>query len=264
LNFLSGGAAINVLARHVGARVVVVDMGVASDLPARPELVDRKIAKGTRDFSIGPAMTRDEAHRAVEAGIEIVTHEVERGADLIGTGDMGIGNTTPSSAMVAAITRRSVAEVTGRGTGVDDAGLARKIATIERALAINQPNPNDALDVLSKVGGFEIGGLAGVMLGAAARRVPVVMDGFISGAAALIAYGLAPAVQPYLVAAHRSVEIGHRAMLEHLRLEPLLDLDLRLGEGTGAALGISICVAACKILDEMATFAEAGVSEKKE
>jgi nicotinate-nucleotide--dimethylbenzimidazole phosphoribosyltransferase len=147
---------------------------------------------------------------------------------------------------------------------VDDVGLARKIATIERALALHQPNPSDALDVLSKVGGFEIGGLAGVMLGAAARRVPVVIDGFISGAAALTAYGLAPSVQSYLIAAHRSVETGHRAMLEHLRLEPLLDLDLRLGEGTGAALGISICVAACKILDEMATFAEAGVSEKKE
>ena len=262
LNFLRGGAAINVLARHVGARVVVVDMGVASDLPAHPELVDCKIAKGTRDFSIGPAMTRDEARRAVEAGIAVVTQEIERGADIIGTGDMGIGNTTPSSAIVAAITRRSVKEVTGRGTGVDDAGLARKIATIERALALNQPNPNDALDVLGDVGGFEIGGLAGVMIGAAARRVPVVIDGFISGAAALIAYGLAPSVQPYLIAAHRSVEIGHRAMLDHLRLDPLLDLDLRLGEGTGAALGISICLAACKILDEMATFGEAGVAEK--
>jgi nicotinate-nucleotide--dimethylbenzimidazole phosphoribosyltransferase len=262
LNFLRGGAAINVLARHVGARVVVVDIGVAADLPAHPELVNVKIAKGTRDFSIGPAMTRDEARRAVEAGIEIVTREIERGADLIGTGDMGIGNTTPSSAIVATITRRPVREVTGRGTGVDDAGLARKIATIERGIEINKPNPNDALDVLADVGGFEIGGLAGVMLGAAARGVPVVIDGFISGAAALIAYGLAPAVQPYLIAAHRSVEIGHRAMLEHLRLEPLLDLDLRLGEGTGAALGISLCIAAAKILDEMATFGEAGVSEK--
>ena len=262
LNFLHGGAAINVLARHVGARVVVVDMGVASDLPAHPELVNRKIAYGTRDFSIGPAMTRDEACRAVEAGIEIVTREIERGADIIGTGDMGIGNTTPSSAIVAAITRRAVADVTGRGTGVDDAGLARKIATIERALALNQPNPNDALDVLGKVSGFEIGGLAGVMIGAAARCVPVVIDGFISGAAALIAYGLTPMVQPYLIAAHRSVEIGHRAMLDHLRLDPLFELDLRLGEGTGAALGISICIAACKILDEMATFGEAGVTEK--
>jgi len=264
LNFLRGGAAINVLARHVGARVIVVDMGVASDLPTHLELVNRKIAKGTRDFSIGPAMTRDEARRAVEAGIEIVTREIERGADIIGTGDMGIGNTTPSSAIVAAITQRAVAEVTGRGTGVDDAGLARKIATIERALALNQPNPNDALDVLSKVGGFEVGGLAGVMIGAAARRVPVVIDGFISGAAALIAYGLAPSVQPYLIAAHRSVEIGHRTMLEHLRLVPLFDLDMRLGEGTGAALGISICIAACKILDEMATFGEAGVAGKSE
>jgi nicotinate-nucleotide--dimethylbenzimidazole phosphoribosyltransferase len=262
LNFLRGGAAINVLARHVGARVVVVDIGVAADLPAHPELVNAKIAKGTRDFSIGPAMTRDEARRAVEAGIEIVTREIERGADLIGTGDMGIGNTTPSSAIVATITRRPGREVTGRGTGVDDAGLARKIATIERGIEINKPNPNDALDVLGDVGGFEIGGLAGVMIGAAARGVPVVIDGFISGAAALIAYTLTPAVQPYLIAAHRSVEIGHRAMLEHLRLEPLLDLDLRLGEGTGAALGISLCIAAAKILDEMATFGEAGVSEK--
>ncbi len=261
-NFLHGGAAINVLARHVGARVVVVDMGVAADLDAHPDLVDRKIAKGTRDFSVGPAMAREEARRAVEAGIEIVTREIERGADIIGTGDMGIGNTTASSAIVAAITRRPVAQVTGRGTGVDDVGLARKIATIERALEINRPNPNDAFDVLADVGGFEIGGLAGVMLGAAARRVPVVIDGFISGAAALVAYGLAPAVQQYLVAAHRSVEIGHRATHEYLRLEPLLDLNMRLGEGTGAALGISLCVAACKILDEMATFADAGVAEK--
>jgi nicotinate-nucleotide--dimethylbenzimidazole phosphoribosyltransferase len=262
LNFLHGGAAINVLARHVGARVVIVDMGVGSDLPAHPELLNRKIAKGTRDFTLGPAMTRDDARRAVEAGIEIVTREIERGADIVGTGDMGIGNTTPSSAIVAAITRRSVAEVTGRGTGVDDAGLAHKIALIERALALNQPNRNDAFDVLGKIGGFEIGGLAGVMIGAAAQRVPVVIDGFISGAAALIAYGLAPSVQPYLVAAHRSVEIGHRAMLEHLRLVPLFDLDMRLGEGTGAALGISICIAACRVLDEMATFGEVGVSEK--
>jgi len=268
LNFLRGGAAINVLSRYVGARVVVVDMGVATDLPSQSGLTDRKISKGTRDFSIGPAMTRDQARRAVEAGIEIVNREIDPpagapgGADIIATGDMGIGNTTASSAIVAAITRRAVAEVTGRGTGIDDAGLARKVELIERGLAVNEPNPNDALDVLGDVGGFEIGGLAGVMLGAAARRVPVVIDGFISGAAALIACTLAPSVQPYLIAAHRSVEIGHRALLEHLRLEPLLDLDLRLGEGTGAALGISLCIAACKILDEMATFDEAGVAEK--
>ncbi len=264
LNFLRGGAAINVLARHVGARVVVVDMGVASDFAPDSDLVIKKIAFGTHDFSKGPAMTRDEAQRAVEAGIEVAAREVDQGADLLATGDMGIGNTTPSSAIVAALTRRPVAEVTGRGTGVDDAGLARKVAVIERALVVNRPDPADALDVLSKVGGFEIGGLAGVMLGAAARRVPVVIDGFISGAAAMIAYHLASSVQPYLIAAHRSVEIGHRVMLEHLNLKPLFDLDLRLGEGTGAALGISLCLAACKILDEMATFGEAGVSEKAE
>ncbi len=261
-NFLRGGAAINVLARHVGARVVVVDMGVAADLAPHQDMVNRKIAKGTRDFSVEPAMTRDEACRAIQAGIEIATNEIARGADVIGTGDMGIGNTTPSAAIVSAITGRPVRDVTGRGTGLDDAGLARKIQTIERALALHKPNPADALDVLSKVGGFEIGGIAGVILGAASRRTPVVIDGFISGAAALIACGMAPRVQPYLIAAHRSVEVGHRAILEHLRLNPLLDLDLRLGEGTGAALGISLCIAACKILDEMATFGEAGVAEK--
>jgi nicotinate-nucleotide--dimethylbenzimidazole phosphoribosyltransferase len=262
LNFLHGGAAINVLARHVGARVVVVDMGVASDFAPDADLVNKKIAFGTRDFTQGPAMTHEEAQRAVEAGIDVAMHEIERGAGILATGDMGIGNTTPSSAIVAAFTGRPVAEVTGRGTGVDDAGLARKVAVIEQALAVNKPDASDALDVLGKVGGFEIGGLAGVMLGAAAQRVPVVIDGFISGAAALIAYHLAPAVQPYLIAAHRSVEIGHRVMLEYLGLEPLLDLDLRLGEGTGAALGISLCQAACKILDEMATFGEAGVATK--
>jgi len=263
LNFLRGGAAINVLARHVGARVVVVDMGVASDLPAHPDLVNAKIANGTRDFSVGPAMTRDEAERALQAGIEIATREISRGADILGTGDMGIGNTTPSAAITATITRRAVKEVTGRGTGVDDAGLKHKIEMIERALDVNKPNWADGLDVLSKMGGFEIGGLAGVMIGAAAQRVPVVIDGFISGAAALIASTITPSVQPYMIAAHRSVEIGHRAILDHLRVEPLLDLDLRLGEGTGAALGISLCIASAKLLDEMATFADAGVSEKQ-
>src|SRR5512136_577777 len=264
LNFLRGGAAINVLARHVGARVVVVDMGIASDLAPDSDLVVEKIALGTRDFSEGPAMTRDQAQRAVEAGIRVAMREMERGADMLATGDMGIGNTTASSAIVAACTGRPVAEVTGRGTGVDDAGLAHKVAVIEQALALNQPDASDALDVLSKVGGFEIGGLAGVIIGAASKRVPVVIDGFISGAAAMTAYHLAPSVQPYMIAAHRSVEIGHRATLDHMQLKPLLDLDLRLGEGTGAALGISLCQAACKILDEMATFGEAGVAEKSD
>jgi len=260
LNFLRGGAAINVLARHVGARVVVVDIGVAVDLPPHPDLLVRKIAHGTRDFSREPAMSREQAQQAVETGIAVVEEVIAAGVDVVATGDMGIGNTTPSSAIVAAITGQPVAEVTGRGTGLDDAGLARKVAVIEAALALHQPDPTDGLDVLAKVGGLEIGGLAGVMIGAAARRVPVAVDGFISGAAALIACALAPAVQPYLIAGHRSVERGHQAVFGRLDLEPLLDLGLRLGEGTGAVLAISLCQAACKVLDEMATFDEAGVS----
>lgn len=264
LNFVRGGAAINVLARHVGARVVVGDLGVDGDFPLDLEILHEKIGRGTRDFSTGTAMTRAEAERAVEVGIEIVDREITHGADLVGTGDMGIGNTTASSAIVAAMTRRPAYEVTGRGTGVDDVTLGHKKHVIAEALAFHRPRADDALDVLSKVGGFEIGGLAGVMLGAAAQHVPVVIDGFISGAAALIAYGLDPRIQPYLVPAHCSVEVGHRILLEHLQLAPLLDLDMRLGEGTGAALGISLCLAAAKILDEMATFGDAGVSDKRD
>lgn len=259
-NFLHGGAAISVLARQVGARVVVVDMGVAGELPEHPDLLRRKVAPGTADLAEQPAMTRGQARLAVEHGIAVALEQIGLGVDLIGTGDMGIGNTTPSSAIVAALSGRAPAEVTGRGTGLDDAGLARKIAVVERALALHRPDPADGLDVLAKVGGFEIGGLAGVILGAAAQRVPVVVDGFISGAAALIALRLAPAVQPYLIAAHRSVERGHRAALELLGAAPLLDLDMRLGEGSGAALAIGLCQAACRLLDEMATFAEAQVA----
>lgn len=262
VNFLRGGAGINVLARHVGARVVVVDMGVAADLPPHPDLVVRKVGYGTRNIARGPAMTRDEAARAIQAGIEIVERELARGADIVGTGDMGIGNTTPSSAIAAVLTGQPAALVTGRGTGIDDAAYAKKVAVIERALSVNRPDPADPLDVLSKVGGFEIAGLAGVILGGAAARRPVVIDGFISGAAALIAAALEPRVIDYLIASHRSQEPGHRVMLEHLRLQPLLDLDLRLGEGTGGALAMSIIDAACKILNEMATFEEAAVSDK--
>jgi nicotinate-nucleotide--dimethylbenzimidazole phosphoribosyltransferase len=262
LNFLAGGAAINVLARHIGAQVVVVDMGVAAELPSHPDLLSRKVALGTADLSTVPAMSRAQALEAVEAGITVVTTLIDSGVDIVATGDMGIGNTTPSSAIVATLTGRPVAEVTGRGTGVDDAGLKRKIALIEAALALHRPNKGDGLDVLAKVGGFEIGGLAGVMIGAAARHVPVVVDGFISGAAALLACALAPAAQPYLIAAHRSVERGHQAVFAQLDMEPLVDLGMRLGEGTGAALGISLIQAACKILDEMATFGEAGVADK--
>lgn len=259
-NFLGGGAAINVLARHVGARVVVVDAGVAADFDPQPGLAVKKVAHGTADMTQGPAMSSEQTVQAIEAGIEVVRNEITRGATLIATGDMGIGNTTPSSAIVSAITGLPVAQVTGRGTGIDDARLAHKVAVIEKALAVNRPDPDDALDVLSKVGGFEIGAIAGVILGAVARRVPVVIDGFISTAGALIAGGLAPLACDYMIAAHDSVEIGHKAMLDHLCLVPCLDFDLRLGEGTGAALVLSVVEAACKILDEMATFESAGVS----
>jgi nicotinate-nucleotide--dimethylbenzimidazole phosphoribosyltransferase len=238
-NFLRGGAAINVLARHVGARVVVVDLGVATELEPHPELLAKKVAYGTKNMAQGPAMSREEAIQSIEAGIEIVKSELSRGMDIVGTGDMGIGNTTPSSAIVAALTGAPVADVTGRGTGIDDEQLAHKVETIERALAVNRPDPADPLDVLAKVGGLEIGGIVGVVLGAAAHRRPVVIDGFISGAGALVAAGLAPQVKDYLIAAHLSVELGHRLVLERLGLIPLLNLNLRLGEGTGAALGIS-------------------------
>lgn len=263
-NFLRGGAGINVLARHVGARVIVADMGVAADLSPHPGLVIKKINYGTKNMLTGPAMARREAVRAVEAGIEIFEAEFAHGVDIVGTGDMGIGNTTPSSAIASVFTGRAVADVTGRGTGLDDKGLDRKVRVIEEALRVNRPDPADAIDVLAKVGGFEIGGLAGVILAAAARRIPVVIDGFISGAAALIAFHIEPKAREYMIASHCSVEKGHKIILEHLGLRPLLDLDLRLGEGTGAALAISIADASIKILTQMASFKEANVSEKLE
>lgn len=264
LNFLGGGAGINVLARHVGARVVVVDMGVIGGFEPHPELLCKMIDFGTRNMARGPAMSRSQALDAIEAGIEVIQTEIAGGLDIVGTGDMGIGNTTASSAVCAVMTGKPVAEVTGRGTGLGDEQLDHKVAVIQQALEVNQPNPDDPLDVLARVGGFEIGGLAGVILGAAASRIPVVIDGFISGAAALIAVGLSPAAGDYLIAAHLSVEAGHRVALDHLGLTPLLNLKMRLGEGTGAALAISIAEAAAKILDEMATFEEAGVSEAEE
>jgi len=263
-NFMGGGAAINVLARQIGARVVVVDMGVAADLEPDAQLLSRKVGRGTANMAQGPAMTVEQAVQALEAGIEIVTGEADRGLDIVGTGDMGIGNTTASSAICAVISGKPVAEVTGRGTGVEGAQLTHKCEVVEKALAINKPDARQPLEVLAKVGGFEIGGLAGVMLGAAACRIPVVIDGFISGAAALIATSLAPGVKEFLIAGHVSAEAGHRLLLGHLGLKPLLDLDMRLGEGTGAALGISLAEAAARVLAEMPTFAEAGVSEKSE
>jgi nicotinate-nucleotide--dimethylbenzimidazole phosphoribosyltransferase len=263
LNFLRGGAAINVLARQAGTRVSVVDIGVAGEFGPLPGLVQRKVMCGTRNLAQGPAMTREEAEKAIQVGIDVLDEEAVHGLDIVATGDMGIGNTTPSSAIAAALTGLPVAQVVGRGTGIDDEGLERKIKIIEQALAVNQPTTNDALDVLHKVGGLEIAGLAGVMIAAARLRIPIVLDGFISTASAMIAVGLAPGVREYLIAAHQSVEIGHQAMLKHLNLRPLLDLNLRLGEGTGAALTFHLIEASTRILREMATFDEAGVSDKE-
>jgi len=262
-NFLRGGAGINVIVRQVGARVIVVDMGVATELEANPRLLSRKVALGTRNIARGPAMTEEQAVKAIEVGIEIVRAEVAKGLDIVGAGDMGIGNTTPSAAICAVMTKKPAARVTGRGTGLTDEQLAHKVEVVKRALEVNNPDPEKPLEVLAKVGGFEIGGLAGVMLGAAAHRIAVVIDGFISGAAALIATALSPGLRDYLIAGHVSAEPGHRLLLEHLGLKPLLDLGMRLGEGTGAALGIFLAETSAKILAEMATFAEAGVSEKE-
>ena len=261
-NFLHGGAAINVLARQTGASVRIVDIGVAQDFPAAPGLLQRKIAYGTQNMHKGPAMTREQAEQSLEIGMHVAHQAIDEGADLIATGEMGIGNTTPSSAITAVLCGLPVEQVTGRGTGLDDAALQQKIAIIKAAIQTNHPRPEDALDVLAKMGGFEIGGLAGVMISAASRHVPVVVDGFISAAAALIAVSLVPQVRPYLIASHQSREIGQRAIWNFLGLEPLLDLDLRLGEGSGAALAFHLIEAATGTLDEMATFAEAGVSDK--
>lgn len=259
-NFLRGGAAVNALARAAGARVTIVDLGVAAELAPHDGLVRLKIAPGTANATRGPAMSRDDALRAVEAGIAVAAAEVARGLDLLGTGEMGIGNTTAASAIVAALTGEPPAIVTGRGTGVDGLALRRKVGVVRQMLARNRPDPADPLGVLAGVGGFEIGGLAGLILGGAAARVPVVLDGFIAGAGALLAVALCPAASAYLIAGHRSTEPGHGIVLDRLGLVPLLDLDLRLGEGSGAALALAIVDGAARTLAEMATFAEAGVS----
>jgi nicotinate-nucleotide--dimethylbenzimidazole phosphoribosyltransferase len=262
-NFLRGGAAINVLSRHAGAKVVCVDIGVAAPLE-EPGLLSRKIALGTRNIAKGPAMTLEEARRAVEVGIEVATQEIAAGVQLLATGDMGIGNTTPSTAVLAAFTGFPVSRIAGKGTGLDDRRFRHKVEVIECALKVNNPDPRDGLDVLSKVGGFEIGGLAGVILGAAASRVPVVIDGFISGAAAMIARALAPRAVDYMIASHLSEEPGHRIMLNWLGLEPMIQMRMRLGEGTGAVLAFHLIEAGLRVLREMATFSEAQVSKKSE
>jgi nicotinate-nucleotide--dimethylbenzimidazole phosphoribosyltransferase len=262
-NIARGGAGVNILARVAGARVVVADLGVAADLSAlvaSGAIIGRKVAMGTANLAQGPAMSRAQAVQAIEAGIAIA-HELAPSTDVFGTGEMGIGNTTPASAIVACACGLAPEMVTGCGTGIGEEQRRHKAAVIAKALAINRPDPTDGVDLLAKVGGFEIGGLAGLCLGAAALRRPVVVDGFISTAGALIAHTLCPAAGDYLVCAHRSVERGHIAMLERLGKQPLLDLDFRLGEGTGAAVAMTIVEGARRILTDMATFADAAVSE---
>lgn len=263
--FLKGGAGINVLSRQVGAQVIVMDAGIIPDIPQQTSeegrLIVRKIARGTEDFSKGSAMTKDQAESAILKGYEAAKELFEEGVELLGTGDMGIGNTSPSSAIGAVITRTPVERMTGRGTGIDDNGLQRKYETIKKGIEINNPKPDDPLDVLSKVGGFEIGAIAGAILAAAFFKRPVVVDGFISGAGALVAYGLCPAVSGYLFAGHQSAEQGHKIMLDHLGLSPILDLGMRLGEGTGAALAMHIIEAGALIINKVLTFEEAEVTK---
>ena len=289
-NFCAGGAAINVLARQTGARVVVVDIGVATPLPEglddpspagaggaaagqRPRLIRARVADGTANLATGPAMTAGQAGRAVTVGLEVAAELIGAGARLLVTGDMGIANTTPSAALIAAFTGRPAADVTGRGTGIDDASLTRKVAVIRQALERVGPTvaapsagpagPERAWSLLAELGGLEIAGLAGFIIGGAAAGVPVVIDGVIAAAALLVADGLTGgAVRPFAIAGHRSVEPGASAALAHLDLEPLLDLGLRLGEGTGACLAVPVVQAAARLLGEMATFDSAGVTEK--
>jgi nicotinate-nucleotide--dimethylbenzimidazole phosphoribosyltransferase len=260
-NFAAGGAAINVLARQAGARLCVLDMGSKSPPQGIEGVRSCRLGPGTANFTRGPAMSRETATLALEAGIRVAAELIEEGVGLIGLGEMGIANTTAASALTAAFTGAEPERVTGRGTGVDAAGWRRKVGAVERALAVNRPDPADALGVLAGLGGFEIAGLAGVILGAAARRVPLLLDGFITGAAALAAVRLCPAARGYLIAAHQSVEPGHALVLADLGLRPLLELDLRLGEGTGAALALHLVEAALRIVREMATFAAAGVTD---
>ncbi len=261
-NFLRGGAAINVLGRNGGIEVKIVDAGVDADLGNRDGLIDVKIVRGTANFARGPAMTREEAERSIVTGIELARAAGSEGVYLLGMGEMGIGNTTSGSAITAVLTGRDAESVTGRGTGIDDDRLAHKIEVIRRALEVNRPDAGDAIDVLAKVGGAEIGVMMGIVIGAAAERLTVVADGFISTAAAALAIQLCPNARGYLFVAHRSCERGHAVLIDSIGEQPLLDLSMRLGEGTGAALAMHLIEAASKLLGEMATFNEAGVSDK--
>ena len=259
-NMLAGGAAVCVLAKHAGADVAVVDMGVADPLDDAPGLLRHKIADGTRNMAHGPAMTEDETRRAVEVGITLAQQAIDDGVELLATGEMGIGNTTPSSALFAALLPCEVDEITGRGTGVDDTGRKHKVAVIRRALEVNTAHLSDPFTALAAVGGLEIAGITGLILGGAARGVPVVVDGFISSAAALVACAMCEPVRDYLFFSHKSQEQGHAVFLDKFSARPILDLDMRLGEGTGAAVAMTVIDAAIKIYNDMATFSSAGVS----
>lgn len=261
-NFVKGGASVNVLARHAGAGVRVADLGVNHDFDPNLPIFHKKVGHGTANFARGPAMSREQAELAIQAGIEIVEELLRDGpVDLLGTGDMGIGNTSPSAAIIAVYSGLPVARVAGRGTGLDDAGFEKKVAAIEQGIACNQPDPADPVGVLAKVGGLEIGGLAGLVIGAASLGIPVVCDGFISTAGAVIACELAPPAKDYLFTSHRSAEAGHQFMLDHLGLSPLLDLGMRLGEGTGAALAMELMDASTRILADIRTFEEVAIQD---
>lgn len=259
MNFLNGGAAVNVLARQAGADVLCVDIGVAADL-SHERLLSRKINKGTNNIAKGPAMTRAEAEQAIMTGAEVAAELYSHGTRVFVTGEMGIGNTTPSAAVFAVLSGKPPAEVVGRGTGVSDEQLLHKIRVVEQAISVNRPLAEDPVDVLAKVGGYELGGLAGLILGAAAKGCPVVIDGFISSAAALIAAAICPESRFYMIASHHSKERGHALLLQALGLSPMLHMDMRLGEGTGGVLCLHMIEAACRIMSEMATFESAGIS----
>lgn len=270
MNFINNGAGINVLAKHAGAEVVVVDIGVDYDFSnvggagGNVPLQIRKVVSGTKNIRKGPAMTREEAEKCIHIGIELANEYAKKGYNIFGTGEMGIANTTPSSAIAAVLTGKPVEDVTGRGTGINDEEWNNKVQVIKDSVMVNNPDPSDPLDVLSKIGGAEIAGIAGLVMGAAANKTPVIIDGFISTAGGLIAYLVEPKTKDYMFAAHMSQERGHKSILEKIGLRPILDLDMRLGEGTGAALAMLVIEAGLKIYKEMATFAEASVAGRKE
>ncbi|MGR3319216.1 MAG: nicotinate-nucleotide--dimethylbenzimidazole phosphoribosyltransferase [Candidatus Anammoxibacter sp.] len=258
-NFLEKGAAVNILAQHVGAKIIVVDCGVKKDIKPGPNLKIKKIGYGTGNITKGPAMSLSDAEKSIEIGIETFNEELDNGIDIIGTGDMGIANTTPSSAIIAAFEGIDSESVTGRGTGIDDTVLSNKINVVKKALKVNKPDPTNPIDVLAKVGGYEIGAIAGLCLASARHKIPVVIDGFISTAGAYIACKLEPKIANYIIASHKSVEKGHTFSLEKMQKKPLLDLNMRLGEGTGSALGIFLVEAGMKLFTQMASFSKANV-----